>query len=389
MNEYDALMNAWVEEHENEPDKGYENYHIKTKGTVGYIPKESFFIDGIICEDEYEKADNKVLYIAKECNAWEYGKANSVSKENRLDMDKFFARIECQKGNKTKNRFLKGMAMLQNAILDNNYDTPNKDTSNLSKAAMINLNKRGGYSWCIWKTLDSYVNEYKDELRRQIEIINPTVIVCCGESVKHLVKKYNLAEGYNNNQIKCAYHPSCFLISDYNKLQFLKTQNKEFISNNKAENLAHKAEKNTDVYGVILDTNNRWVGQNTEQNMLKKNQAQTYGSAKDSINRIDEGTYVMFYSSGKGIVAIGKAKSSLGYDDKFDALWRDVEPIVPLDFQKAINTPNHIPPSEVKRIVYEKQNKGFWWTGTVKNIELNKASVCELISHLKREYERK
>ena len=377
----------WIKKQESDFD--YENYHIKKNGVAGYIPKESFFIDGIICDKEYESACKKVLYIAKECNAWEYDKPNVVNKENRLNMSEFFARKELKKGDKTKNRFLKGMAMLHNAILTDNYSKPDKNNvESLSSAAMINLNKRGGYSWCIWDTLEGYVKKYQNYLREQIKQIHPNVIVCCGESVEYLVKEYNLAEGYDDDHIKCAYHPSCFSVSDYNKLQFLKTQEKKAKADN-AKPATADAEKSDAVYGVILDTNNRWAGQGTQNDMLSKKQARTYGNARESINRIKKGSHVLFYSSGKGIVAIGKATSSYGHDDKNDAEWREVIPVVPGDFQDAITNPNYVSPKEVKEIVKEQQSKGFWWTGTIKNIVLTQKSVDEIIERLRENYKGK
>lgn len=212
------LITDWIAAQKS--DGEYGAYHPKEAGTAGYIPKGSFFLDGIICEDKYNQAKRKVLYIAKECHTWEYDKANAEADD--LEPQHFFVRDELNAGH-SDNRFLKGLAMLQNAIQNNDYSTPDKSISSLSEAAFINLNKRGGYRRCIWTTLEGYVKRYARFIRRQIEEIDPNIIVCCGEGVRALVKEYHLADRCRD--IRCAYHPSCFFVSDREKLRFLGSQN--------------------------------------------------------------------------------------------------------------------------------------------------------------------
>ena len=372
---------GWIKKQESDSD--YENYHIKKLGMAGYIPKDSFFIDGIICEEEYKNAGNKVLYIAKECNAWEYDKQNVVNKENRLNMSEFFARKELKKGDKTKNRFLKGMAMLHNAIINNDYSTPNKNISSLSSAAMINLNKRGGYSWCIWNTLEKYVEEYQEYLRNQISAINPDVIVCCGESVKYLVDKYSLAEKCKD--IRCAYHPSCFSVSDADKLKFL---NKKQLDIVKAEHSRSSQTENPkrDPRGYIFDTNNRWEGQDTERDMLVNKRACAYGNATKQLSWFRKGDYILFYSSdknNKGIIAVGKAIKP-GCCDKTDTEWWEVEPEVPKDFNNANKA---LPMDEVNKIVYGNETvKKICMRGTIKRKIITEDQVETIKKELEKIY---
>jgi len=376
---------GWIKKQESDLD--YENYHIKKRGMSGYIPKESFFIDGIICEEEYKNAGNKVLYIAKECNAWEYDKQNVVNKENRLNMSEFFVRKELKKGDKTKNRFLKGMAMLHNAIINNDYSTPNKNISSLSSSAMINLNKRGGYSWCIWNTLEKYVEEYQEYLRNQISAINPDVIVCCGESVKYLVDKYSLAEECID--IRCAYHPSYFLVSDVEKLRFLKKDD----SKSPAENTIAQESSNTKaqprgVRGYILDTNNRWEGQETEQDMLVNKRACAYGKAIYQLGWIKEKDYILFYSSNKkGIVAVGQATNP-GNCDEADSAWWEINLKAPKEFKKGTTALEMLPMEEVNSIVYsEEAGKKICMRGTVKRKIITEDQVVEIIDRLNKKYD--
>ena len=370
------MYDQWIKSQESDLD--YEKYHIKKPTEVGYIPKGSFFIDGIINDGEYEKATIKVLYIAKECNAWYFNEKNK--KIVNLDMNEFFARKELTKKN-TKNRFLKGMAMLQNAILDNNYSTPNKNISSLSSAAMINLNKRGGYSWCIWNTLEKYVEKYQEYLRNQISAINPNVIVCCGESVKFLVDKYNLAGKCECEDIRCAYHPSCFSVSDSDKLKFLNKKQLDIVKVEHSRSSQTEKPK-IEPRGYILDTNNRWKGQNTEQDMLVNKRACAYGSARYQLSWLREDDYVLFYSSDKkGIIAVGKAIKP-GCCDKTDTEWWEVEPEVPKDFNNANKA---LSMDKVNKIVYGNETvKKICMRGTIKRKIISKCQV-EIIEEKLRE----
>lgn len=49
--------------------------------------------------------------------------------------------------------------------------------------AFMNINKRGGFTECE-TDLDDYVEKYKDLIDREIKIISPDIIVCCGMGVR-------------------------------------------------------------------------------------------------------------------------------------------------------------------------------------------------------------
>lgn len=213
-----SLFEDWISAHIKESDDDYEKYHKKSKGEIGYIPKNSFLCDGIMFEDKYKKSSPKILFISKECHAWEHNKKNDESLVNERK-DYFYVREEIEN---EKHRFIQGLAMLCNAIINDNYTVPvKKDFSKLKGAAFINLNKRGGYKWCDNKTLDEYVHKYSDNTKQQINDINPDIIVCCGKEVKSLLDKYGLAEG---RKTICVYHPSYYRVSDKKKLQLLEDE---------------------------------------------------------------------------------------------------------------------------------------------------------------------
>ena len=57
-------------------------------------------------------------------------------------------------------------------------DKLNEDTN--QRFGYMNLNKRGGYGQTNPSSLKSYVDEYRCFIKRQIEIMNPDIVVCCG-----------------------------------------------------------------------------------------------------------------------------------------------------------------------------------------------------------------
>jgi hypothetical protein len=219
----EKLFNDWQKyQEENEKDETYFSYHKKNPNEVGYIPKGNFLYDGIVFEKEYEQSKTRILFIGEECHA--YDKNDDIIESQITKTDDYNWMRENTNDYLNNNGmlwpFLRGIAMLSNAIIDNNYSKPNKDATVLYNVAIINLNKRGGYKKVVSKTLDGYVNEYQKEIREEIAIIDPNVIVCCGEEVLQLVENYNLAD---DRVVRVSFHPSCYCKSDKDKLIYLKT----------------------------------------------------------------------------------------------------------------------------------------------------------------------
>ena len=377
-NDLNALFDEWKELHAAENDKEYFEYHKILKENLGYIPKQNFLGDGILFEDFYNKSEKKVLFIAKECNAYYRDKKNKI--EILTDSNGFWAKNEVEtvlNNGVMNNSFLNGIAMLYNAMISNDYSTPNKSATSLSNIAFINLNKRGGYESCVWDTLEGYVRRYYKMIAEQIRIIDPDVIVCCGESVKYFVDEYDLA---GNREIRCAYHPSCFSVSDKNKLQFLKTGKKA----EKAEKEEQKQSTDRECRGYILDTNNKY-GVEYEKEMMNDSRAYAYGSARDFLGWFKEDDFVLYYSADKkGVIAVGQVKST-GDDDKNDKSWWTVKPIVPIDFLSVNDNPTALSMSVVNRIVYDGDaERKINMRGTVKRKTITINQVNNIINEMKR-----
>ena len=220
------LFEKWKDQHENECFENYKKYYES-----GYIPKETFFPDGIV--DENNSDVNKILFIAKESATFEKEYTEEKCKEIAENPEFWLQNVVCGTGDGTK--FSSRLAMLINAYNNKNYEDVDKTPESLKNCSFMNLNKRGGYTYCNKKTLNGYVNTYSNYIKREIEIINPDIIVCCGNLVKHLLDKFVFENGNKevviagpevtvsvaDKEVKVVtiYHPSCYFISDTGYLE--------------------------------------------------------------------------------------------------------------------------------------------------------------------------
>ncbi|MCG6140659.1 hypothetical protein [Leptospira mtsangambouensis] len=132
--------------------------------------KDRFVSDGIINESEFEKTNPKILVIAKESNN---------PKQLKEDYRVYWA-------NEIKYRFSHRIAEWSYGILNDfpelNNLTPKESElktklSMIHKIAFMNLKKIGGGSTTIESDLKEYIEEDKAFILREIEIINPDIIV--------------------------------------------------------------------------------------------------------------------------------------------------------------------------------------------------------------------
>lgn len=204
------LFIEWKQKHMDEIEPSYlENE----------IPKEMFLPDGIVDEKLFEESKERILIIGKELN-WHYS-GEGMLELNKKQSEVFWLR-EVAFGLKDETRFSRGLALIANAVKDNDYVTVNMDSKVFNSVAMINLNKRGGFARCIWKQLKGYTKEYKDFINKEISIIKPTIVIYCGTDVKWLAEKYLTVPA--ECKVITAVHPSCFAESYANKLAKLKEE---------------------------------------------------------------------------------------------------------------------------------------------------------------------
>lgn len=190
---------------------------VNTDYIAGNVPAYAFLPDGIINEESFAKSSPRVLFIAKE--AYWYGEHDDDKAAAKNAETVMFWHRRVAYGEVPETIFSKRLSMLANAIFNDDFKTINKDHTALRSVAVINLNKRGGFVGCVWKTLEEYVKRYAEFISQEIELISPELIVCCGDGVRWLLENYIRLD----KQIKVIslYHPSCWSISDEKYLQML------------------------------------------------------------------------------------------------------------------------------------------------------------------------
>ena len=170
LNELFAL---WKHAHATE-----ENYEATT--TIG-MEKNSFIADGYIFEENY----SGVLFVLKEVNQLGYRGAKDPSERTHITWYQDYI----NKGeNVNQSKQHEKMGRMACYILDKNESPLVEEIKvGLSRAAFMNLNKRGGGSKA--EKVEPYTTKYAEFIKKQISLLNPDVIVCLGtfELVKRIV----------------------------------------------------------------------------------------------------------------------------------------------------------------------------------------------------------
>lgn len=195
--------------------------HISEDYSNDKISKNNFIPDGIIDEASYMQSPKKILFIAKEAACLD--KTEKTTAEENFEAaqkDGFWCRrVVLEKEGGT--RFSSGLALLANAILNENFETPEKDISALRYVAFMNINKRGGFTECDPKLLRDYAQNYKDLIDREIRIISPDIIVCCGSDVRDCLSGVDSCKSLPVLEV---YHPSARYKTDTDRLKKLEDE---------------------------------------------------------------------------------------------------------------------------------------------------------------------
>ena len=215
--ELEKLFDEWRKRHISED---YSNDKIsKNKISKNKISKNNFIPDGIIDEASYMQSPKKILFIAKEAACLK--EENTIEKNFEIAQnDGFWCRRVVLGEEKRGTHFSSGLALLANAILNENFETPEKDISALRYVAFMNINKRGGFTECE-TDLDAYVKKYKDLIDREIRIISPDIIVCCGMGVRGRLSGVDSCKSLPVLEV---YHPSARYKTDTDRLKKLEDE---------------------------------------------------------------------------------------------------------------------------------------------------------------------
>ena len=151
----------------------------------------------------------------------------------------------------------------------------------------------------------------------------------------------------------------------------------EFLTRSENENMDKSSVK-----GIMIDTNLSYSSKN-EMEMLSQSRVCAYGDAKRFINSFNKGDYALFYSKGRGIIAVGEVVSEEAGEVKDEnGLYHDVNVLIPEDNDYSDIHEKYISAREIKEIL----NRGFYFASTIKTPFLNKEQVYKLIKALKRKY---
>ena len=193
------LFMKWKEEQANEEDT--------TTIPFNKVDKTSFTYDGFV----FEEKDNTVLYILKESNLLNGTKAN----------DEFWFK-EIYKEQNNKNIITRRIEKMQKYICLNIPNMSNRDIS------YMNINKRGGFTGNDEDAMYNYYERYKEKyIWKEIEIINPMIIVFCAKDKKiydDLVKNLNVKYAIKMD------HPSNYYISDKKYIEKFKERFNKVIA---------------------------------------------------------------------------------------------------------------------------------------------------------------
>ncbi len=145
---------------------------------------------------------------------------------------------------------------------------------------------------------------------------------------------------------------------------------------------ADNAKSSAGVKGIMFDTN-RSYSDTDENDMLKAHHIAAYGNSARYIKSFNKDDYALFYSKGRGVIAIGRIISDHAMSEGKDDLYQDVEMIVPDKPLPDSKDYKALSPMEIKKLL----NRGFYFASTIKTPYLTEAQVHTLIDALKKEYE--
>lgn len=143
------------------------------------LDKRSFHLDGIVSPEHY----NGTLYILKETNMKKY-----IQKGQTMpvisDVRKAFLAGRSPSGEVEYYRYLSGMQKILNE--KNGEPRATSEAELRSQAAVLYINKRGGKGAADDISME-YGRYYMEFIKRQMELLKPKTIVCCGEDIFRLV----------------------------------------------------------------------------------------------------------------------------------------------------------------------------------------------------------
>lgn len=136
-----------------------------------------------------------------------------------------------------------------------------------------------------------------------------------------------------------------------------------------------------DCKGIMFDTNRTYSDKN-EDEMIAESKISAFGDARKFLHSFDKGDYALFYSKGRGIIAIGKVSTHVYENTDTDEAYRKVEMIVPKNYSGNAAQLPVLSPTDIKEIL----DRNFYWASTIKTPFLTGAQVELLIQALNKRH---
>ena len=200
------LFKIWKIEQEKE--KSYINKESQRKTSALQVDETSFTYDGFV----FDEKDNTILYILAESN---------LEGNTKADNQFWFKSVYKVKNNNLK--LTKRIEKMQEYLCQEIPDLLPTDIS------FMNINKKGGFAKCDWNNLIDYYNKYRNYIWREIEIINPKIIVICFKNKKTKQIRDDLKKNVNCKYIIDMYHPSYQFISNKNYMKVFEDEFKNLL----------------------------------------------------------------------------------------------------------------------------------------------------------------
>lgn len=173
-----------------------------------------FVADGTINSEKWEEANKKILVILKETNDFDdYGLNDLINKNINNSKSGIWKGLTWHNVGRVSYSLLNISASFK--------DAHKKRKETLKHIAVMNIKKTTGKSKSKNKVIKSHAKRYKDYIKKEIEIINPDIVLLGGtydflKRILNLEKIYdNLYKEKENDKriyIKC-YHPAYFRIT--------------------------------------------------------------------------------------------------------------------------------------------------------------------------------
>lgn len=165
------LFEEWKTAQEQEPDEIWR----LTKGGKN-ITKKHFRKDGIIDENTFLREKRKILFISNEANDDEYSAKTNISPSNLDDYRRYYETGYDDWLGKMRERTSAIYKVVEGIAINEM-----SDSDAAIHYAVMDLNKRGGGADVKGaEHIEAYCKYYGDYIKKEIEIINPDIVVWLG-----------------------------------------------------------------------------------------------------------------------------------------------------------------------------------------------------------------